>query len=142
MYWMSSPYENELGSAFHSNSVQKEPYLAPHKDFFDKISDLSEAEKDIEFKKQAVINITQYPGRYILNWTANIGRLLFSYPFSYTQQKLTTYFFLLPNMFLVVLFILSTYPAFKRWDSIPLEIFTLLLFGLISFGGVLIGQCD
>jgi len=140
LYWMSSPYQNELGSAFHSNSVQKQPYLAHHKDFFDKLSYLSEVEKDVEFKKQAIFNITHYPARYIVNWTANVGRMLFSYPFSCTQQKLTTYFFLLPNMFLVVLTFLSIYPAFRRWASIQIEIITLFIFVLVAFGGVSLGS--
>ena len=73
---------------------------------------------------------------------ANIGRLLFSYPFSYTQQKLSTYYFLIPNMFIVVFFVLSIYPAILRWKSIPYEIYALLYFSLIAFGGTSLVAAD
>ena len=135
LYWMSTPYEDEWGSWFSSRNVQENPELAQHREFFDKISNLSEVERDGEFKKQALYNIIHHPAKYFVNWTANIGRLLFSYPFSYTQHKLTTYFYLIPNMFIVVLFILGIYPVILRWNSIPYEIYALLYFGLVAFGG-------
>ncbi len=135
LYWMSTHYENEWGSWISSEEVQERPELAQHREFFDKIDNLSELERDSEFKKQAVYNITHHPTNYFVNWMANIGRLLFSYPFSYEQHKLTTYFYLIPNMFIVVLFVLSIYPAILRRKSIPYEICVLLYFSLIAFGG-------
>ena len=92
-------------------------------------------QRDGELRKEAVRNITSHPAKYIKNWSANIGRMLFAFPYSYTPQKLTTYFYMLPNMFLTVLFVLCIYPAFKRRRAIPYEIYALLLFGFISLGG-------
>jgi hypothetical protein len=135
LYWMSTPYENEWGDWFSSSNVQENPELAQHREFFDKIASLSEVEKDSEFKKEAIYNITHHPTKYFTSWMANIGRLLFSYPFSYERHKLTTYFYFIPTMFIVVLFVLSIYPAISRWKSIPYEIYALLYFGLIAFGG-------
>jgi hypothetical protein len=91
-------------------------------------------ERDDAFKKQAVSNIRQHPLKYLANWMANMGRLLFSYPYSFTPQKLSTYFFL-PNYLLVFLFVLSIIPAAMRWAAIPLELWLLLLFALIIIGG-------
>jgi hypothetical protein len=135
LYWMSTPYENEWGSWFSIQDVQKRPELAKHREFFNKISTLPEVERDDAFKKQAIYNIIHHPKKYFINWIANIGRLLFSYPFSYTQHSLTTYFYLIPNMFIVVTFILSIYPVILRWKSIPYEIYTLFYFSMITFGG-------
>ncbi len=136
LYWMSTTYNpDELGSWYSFRDVQKSPELAPHRDFLNKITSLSETAMDDAFKKQAIENITHYPLKYLSNWAANVGRLLFSYPFSFTNQKLSTYFYILPNMFIVGAFILSVYPGFIRRKIIPYEIITLLIFVIISFGG-------
>jgi hypothetical protein len=135
LYWMSSPYAGELGSWFSDDDVQAMPELSPHRGFFAEIADLSEVERDEAFKRQALDNIIHYPSRFLMNWIANVGRLLFSYPFSYTPQKIGTYFYLLPNMFLVVFLLLSVYPASLRYRAIPYEIRALLLFALIATGG-------
>jgi len=135
LYWISTPNQDELGDWFSFADVQTNPDLAQHKPFFDEVADLPQVQRDSEFKKQAIFNITHHPKKFLANWTANIGRLLFSYPYSYSQQKLSTYFYLAPNMFLVVVFILSIGPAILRWNCIPFDIFALLLFALIAFGG-------
>lgn len=135
LYWMSTPYKDEWGSWFSAVSVQEYPELAQHRQFFNRIASLSKIEQDDAFKEQAIHNIVRYPAKYFINWLANIGRLLFSYPFSYGQHSLSTYFYILPNMFIVVMLIQSVYPAFMRWKSIPYEIYILLLFSFITFGG-------
>jgi hypothetical protein len=135
LYWMASPYAGELGSWFSDDDVQALPELAPHREFFAGLADLSEVERDGAIKKQALENIIHHPLGYLRNWIANVGRLLFSYPYSYTPQKLSTYFYLLPNMFLVVFLLLSVYPAFLRRRAIPYEIYALLLFTSIALGG-------
>jgi hypothetical protein len=64
---------------------------------------------------------------------ANIGRLLFSYPFSYTPQKLSTFVYLVPNMFLVVLFVLLILPAWMARSVIPPELKSLVLVAGVAF---------
>jgi hypothetical protein len=142
LYWMTTPYETQLGDWFSEKQVQIRPELAQHREFLDKVAGLPKVEQDSAYKKQGIYNITHYPVKYFVNWIANIGRLLFSYPFSYTEQKLTTYFYLIPNMFLVVLFVLSIYPAILRWKSIPYELSALLFFFLVSFGGTSLLSAD
>jgi len=132
---MSTPYSNELGDWFSTKDVQTNPELAQHQEFFDKLVDLPQVERDNELKKQALYNIAHYPQKYFINWTANVGRLLFSYPFSYTQQKITTFFYLIPNIFIVVLFVLSIYPTILSRKSMPHEMYALLYFSFIAFFG-------
>jgi hypothetical protein len=50
--------------------------------------------------------------------------------------RLTTYVTLLPNMFIVVLFVCSIYPALARWRSIPYPIWSILYFSSVAFGGM------
>lgn len=135
LYWMSTPYSNELGDWFSAKYVQTSPELAQHRKFFDGLVGLSQVEVDNKFKKQALYNIIHYPTKYIMNWSANIGRLLFSYPFSCAKQKLTTFFYIIPNMFIVVLFVLSIYPAILKRKNIPYEMYVLLYFSFIAFSG-------
>jgi hypothetical protein len=142
LYWMSTPNENEWGSYFPNKEVRDNPELIHHREFLDNLAGLSQEEIDNEYRKQAIDNITQHPTKYIINWVANIGRMLFSYPFSYTLQKPTTYFYIIPNMFIVVFFILSIYPAILRRKVIPYEIYALLYFSLIAFGGTSLVAAD
>ena len=143
LYWMSTPYPTELGDWFSVESVRDEPELAPHREFFAKLEGLSDVQRDDAFKKQAIYNITHHPGKYAANWAANVGRLLFSYPYSLTPQKLSTYFYMAPNMFVVVLFLLSMFPAALRPRAIPFEIWALLIFALTAvFGSSLLSAFD
>ncbi len=135
LYWMSTPYANEWGDWFSAADVQNHPELLQHQAFFEKLKGLSQVQQDAAFKQQAIDNIIHHPAKYVVNWTANIGRLLFSNPYSYTTQKLSTYFYLIPDMFLVVLFTLSAYPAVRRWNAIPYPVRALLFMTLIAFAG-------
>ncbi len=136
LYFVSTPYPNEYGSWFSVKSVMERPELAPHREFFATLEGLSEVERDDAFKKRAIYNITHHPGKFLINWSANVGRLLFSYPFSFAAHSLSTYFYLAPNMFVVVLFLLSMVPAVLRPRAIPFELWALLVFALTAFGGL------
>lgn len=136
LYWISTPYDNELGDWQGSRTVLENPQLyKKHYEFFKRIENLPPIQKDDEFRKLAIQNIIDHPSKYLKNVLANVGRLLFNYPFTNTNQKISTYFFMIPNMFLVVVFILCIYPAFLGRKLIPDEIYGLFLFGLIAFGG-------
>ncbi|MFC1620963.1 ArnT family glycosyltransferase [Candidatus Omnitrophota bacterium] len=136
LYWMSTPYDNELGDWHDYTRVANDPRLAKnHLDFLNNIAHLNYVEMDDAFKKKAIYNIKHYPVKFFKNWIANIGRMLFSYPFSYTPQKLSTFFYLIPNMFIVVLSFLCAYQGWRKRSQIPYEIGALLLFALITFGG-------
>jgi hypothetical protein len=134
LYWMSTPYPNELGSWFSYRDVKQMPELAPHRKFFATLERLSDVERDEAFKRKAISNIAHYPLRYVSHWFANLGRLLISYPYSFTPQKLSTYFFV-PNVCIAFLFVLSIIPALVRRSVIPFELWILLSFALITLGG-------
>jgi len=136
LYCMSTPFAGESGDWFDDKKFGNNPLLAKnHQDFFTQISKLPAVDKDEALKKKAIQNIIEHPSKFALNWLANVGRLLFNYPYSYTTQKLSTYAFMLPNMFLIVFFALLVYPAIKAYRTIPYELFSLLGFVLIAFGG-------
>jgi len=136
LYWMSASYStDELGSWFSPQSVEERPELAPHREFFNSLPDLSEVQLDEAYKKQAIQNITRNPGTYLMNWVANVGRMLFFYPFSYKSQRLVTFIVMLPNMFIVIPFVLSIFPAILRRRLVPYEMYALIYFAAVSFFG-------
>jgi hypothetical protein len=135
LYWMTSLNSNEFGDWWDSRWSLTQPQFESHKKFLRPVVKLPYIKWDDEFKKQAVANILSNPKKYVINWTANIGRMLFSLPYSYTNQRLTTYFYIVPNMFLVVLLVFCMYPYFRCFSLSPPELHNLLLFGMITFFG-------
>jgi hypothetical protein len=136
LYCLSTPYKDELGDWFDETKFEKNPVLAQnHRSFFNQISKLPAVEKDEAFKRKGIENIIRHPGKFVLNWLANVGRMLFNYPYSYTPQKLSTYAYMFPNMFLLVAVFFSLFPAIKAYRTIPFELLALLGFALIAFGG-------
>ncbi len=115
--------------------MRDRPELAPHREFFASLEGLTDVQQDDAFRRQAMRNIKSHPKEYVRNWAANVGRLLFSYPLSFSAQSLATYFYLVPNMFIVVLFLVSLIPALLLPQAMPLELWFLLAFALIAFAG-------
>jgi len=134
---MSNPKESELGDWFSPHDVFENPgQFQPHLGFFRDLERLPSIQQDDELKRRVFYNITHYPLGFFKNWLANVGRLLFSYPYAYTQQKLSTYFYVLPNMFLFILSVLLIYPAFLGRRLIPYEIYAMTVFGIIYLIGI------
>lgn len=149
LYHRSTPYENEWGNWFAAERVlgtdnQSKFYRdlsklsANHREFYLQLEPLSHMERDSVFKAKAIENMMKHPKKYLKNTVSNIGRLLFHYPFSYRDQNLTAYGYLVPNMFIIVLWILSLYPAFLVRKEIPFEIRASLVFILIYAGGIVL----
>ena len=133
---MSSPYSQEMGDWFQPSDVFSNPELQKnHGDFFEKISSLNEPQKDMVLKQKAVNNIIRYPGKFFMNWVANLSRLVFSFPFSYANQRLVILIYIIPNSFLVTLLLFSALPALVNWKVIPYEIKVfLVLTTIVVFG--------
>lgn len=137
LYWMSTPYPDELGDWRSTFEVYENPSLSEHRQFFDEISKLPSIQKDDAFKKRAFDNIINHPMKYLKNWVANVGRLLFHYPYTYRLPRVKIYYFanMIPGMFLFVLAVLCVYPSYVGRKIIPYEIYGLISFGLIAFAG-------
>ena len=89
---------------------------------------MNSIERDDAEKKEAIKNIKKHPKKYLTNWFANIGRILFSYPYSYENQELKTYFTIVPNIFLVVFCILFFCLTVFNYNNINQLIILLLIF--------------
>jgi len=126
LYTMSSPYSTDLGNWKKISFLSKDPN---HAEFMNQIKKLSPVERDNALKQRAIENIANYPVKFLCNWVANVGRMLFSYPWP-GEQTIKTYFTLLPNMFVVVFIVCAIALSIGTHRKLPKEI--LLLFWFIS----------
>lgn len=87
LYSMSSPFEGELGDW---KSTEELCLDKDHKEFINQIINLQPIERDSAYMKRSIINIKNYPFAYAKNWTANVGRLFLSHPFSSSKLNGST----------------------------------------------------
>lgn len=142
LYWMASPYPDDLGDWHSKTDFNSDAYTdgghalaVNHGAFFTEVTPMTDVDRDRAFMRQAIENIRENPAKYVKNWLANVGRLLFNYPYSYTTQKISTYAYILPDLFLVAAAALSLYPTWAARRRIPPEIALLLGLGVLTFGG-------
>ena len=110
-----------------------------HAAFIDSVTQLKPLERDEAFREAAIKNIKHHPKKYVSNWIANVGRLLFSYPYSYKSQYIYTFWTLVPNMFIVVILVLLVPLSVVYYNRFPKGILLLLLFFLVYlFGSTLV----
>jgi len=87
LYWMSTPYWDELGDWHTNRAVFEDPSLEEHRGVLAQILSLDSVERDEAFKARALENIVRHPAKFLYNWAANVGRLLFNFPYSHTPQR-------------------------------------------------------
>ena len=147
LYWHSTPFQNEYGDWISSSVVlgsKDHPFydtskvIENHISFIQKVESPSNSmvQKDKMYKEKAFENMKQYPFKYIQNTCASALRLFFDYPISYKTQSMTTYFYLLPNIFLVVFLILVFYLSILKFKAIPFEIRFIAVISLFYIGGL------
>lgn len=160
LYWMTSPHEKEYGSWFpdvspaategkiDANSKKYlvrdyEDYLVRHhQENFEKVNLYTGVNRDEAYKKIAVENMKNYPGKFIINCVSNIGRILFNFPYSYKMQSPHTLIRLPFNGLIVVLLLFTLYPAMRSWKNIYFPIRFLFLFTLVYLGGSILGSAE
>lgn len=142
LYWMTTPYAQEYGSYVDPRRVFDDERLHRHREIFKKISGLNYVEQDEFLKEKSFSNIRRYPGKYLFNMAANIGRMWYDYPFTYKYQRPHTLFYMVPNSFLLVSSVFCLYPLWKRRGNIPGELLSLIFFVLVFLLGSLIVSTD
>jgi len=155
LYHRSTPYENEWGNWFSMENALNggNPNYKPdnvyrdlsslsknHHEVYLKLQLMTHVERDSAFKSIAIQNMKSHPDKYLKNTVSNIGRLLFHYPFSYREQNLNAYGYMIPNMFIVVLWLLCLYPAFLARKKVPFELKASIMFILIYACGIVLAD--
>jgi len=140
LFTLSTPYPEEYGEWWGEYEMVKIPH---YKSFMDSIANLSPSVKDDIYKKKALNNIKSHPLKYLKNCGLNVTRILFNYPYSYTDQSPRTFFYLLPGMFVFVFMVISLGISIIWYKRLPAEFFFLLAFTIVYLiGSVLVsGFC-
>ncbi len=147
IYWMSTPYKGEYGDwhpDLNINTIEFGNYYihgadsmlrVHHQKEFEDINRYSGIERDDAYMRFAILNIKKHPLKYADNIIDNIGRLIFSYPWSQAEQlpKLLKVFPI--NGAILTLIILSLIPTFINWNKIPSYLQFLLIITLLYLGG-------
>ncbi|WP_051068798.1 ArnT family glycosyltransferase [Cesiribacter andamanensis] len=144
LYWMSTPVEGEYGDwnneTFTANcGLPNMPCSAPllavhHQADIAYVSQFVGVAKDDAYKRIAIDNIKAHPVKYVRNWLANIGRLLFGIPASYFYQREATLARILPNGVLLTFMLIAAVPTIRSWRRVALEIRILVLLLLLYLG--------
>ena len=163
LYWTASPHQTDLGE-WHTGSIRMNDFFSEryhlsgidpslvyqvnalitnriyedHKPFKDKLKGLGSYSIDGLYKQEALKNIKAHPVNFIKNWIMNIGRITLGYPHALHAKPPFSSFMSLLNIikssFLLVSFILSLLLSLRL--RIPSAYWSILLFGMIYFGGV------
>ena len=142
-YWLnqSSPLwsmsvleDDELGSY-----ISETRRLADFPQIVELTEGMDPVATDSVYKQIAIENIKSNPRKYIDNWINNISRYLFNYPFSHTQQKLSTMFYLLPNSIIIFMFLASLKQILSKLTRNDSYMYILLaVIFIYSFGSTLV----
>ena len=135
LYWMSSPHSSDTGSWHKRTDVFSQEELAPHREFFAELSQMPYEERSTALMRKAKENIKNHPGKYVRNWFANVGRLIFNYPIDYAPQTINTYFYFVANSIVIYLVISSLWSIWKLPIKLPPEHLVLTAAALIVLGG-------
>jgi len=131
LYWMATPVAGEWGDWLGGPTDARAH--SSHQDFFNQIRQLSAVQKDEALQREAIHKIMSHPKKFAMNLAANAARMFFSYPYSYTPQKLSTLFYIVPNMFLLVILTLLMYPAVRNGRALLNETHPYLFWGVVTF---------
>ncbi len=154
LYWMSNPQAGEYGDWFDDYYFSAKPLdekakaakngnfieiyedslKVNHQKDFDEILKYSGVQRDSVYKQLAIRNIKANPKSFLVNYISNIGRLFFSYPFSYTLQSNKTLFRIPFSGLLIVLMLFSLLPTILNWRRLIFPLKFFLIFLLIYLG--------
>jgi Dolichyl-phosphate-mannose-protein mannosyltransferase len=136
LYWMSTPYEHELGD-WHVPTLEEDTILMHnHGAYFASIEHLSPQAKDAELKRKAIEQIKAHPKKFLYNWIANVSRTFCSYPLSFLEPSNGYLKYAVPNVFLIVFMVIMALPTLRYYKRFPLEILVLLVFALVYLGAI------
>lgn len=172
LYWMSSLAEDEYGSWFPDPETGKGPLISSgsgneeggqmnlknrsvyipgaedsirirHQADFEEINKYNNGpDRDDAYKKIVMKNIKSYPVKYIKNCFANIGRILFNYPYSYTPQKPGTLIRIPLNGIIVLLSLFCLIPTLLNWRRVTYAARYGLFIVAIYLGGSIFGSAE
>lgn len=133
LYWMSTPFAGEYGDwnnetfTAHCTEGPEVPcenarLRANHQRDYDEIYRFAGVARDEAFTRIALANIRSHPGKYLANCAANVGRMFFGFPASYTYQRARTLVRIPPGAILATLMLACLLPTAVDWRRLRPEV--------------------
>ncbi len=136
LYWMSTPYEEELGDWHYYRALPDSHFIKQnHQDFFNSINDLSPVERDQALKKQAYENILNNKMKYAKNLVLNLSRLFIIWPTSTLDTSLLihlAYFF--PHLIIFVCLVIAFILTILNISRVPPIIIYMGILSILYIG--------
>jgi hypothetical protein len=128
LYWMAAPYPGHLGDWQSANEALTDPSLAADRAEFQKVNRLSQIHADRVLRRDAIRLIKAHPRTYLSHVAANLSRLWLNTPYSFTPQKLSTIFYVIPNALLLFGLTLSAAVLWARQRTLAPEVVAFAFF--------------
>jgi 4-amino-4-deoxy-L-arabinose transferase-like glycosyltransferase len=84
LYWMAQSGHGQFGQWHAVHTVFRDPRLAGYRAFFRYLKTLRPLQADLALRHAALTAALTHPGAYLVNVLANVSRILFGIPFSFT----------------------------------------------------------
>lgn len=146
LYWASSPFKGEYGDwnnddfTTYCNIDPLFPCNAPliaknHEGDFKIFKQYKGVARDSLMKVKAIQNIKNNPLKYVKNYIANMGRMLFGLPQSFFYQRFQNLIRMPLNSIIFFFILFSSVFTIFRFRRIKKEILGMLLFTFIYLAG-------
>lgn len=140
VWYFSWPEKEYYGDWLNWQAILEHPdYFRPHLDEINAMVKLDPIAQDSLLKAWAWSNFRAHPGKWITNWRANVNRMAFGYPvtpYAGGGAELTTgnrsFIYALPFFLLAA----AAAPGWLRRRRVPPEAHAMLIFALLSLGGL------
>jgi 4-amino-4-deoxy-L-arabinose transferase-like glycosyltransferase len=134
LYWMATPYPGQLGDWRSGSEVVTRPGLTPNRAEFAKLRGLNQIESDDVLRHDAIHLIKNHPTAYARHLAENLSRIWFNTPYSFTPQKLSTLFYILPNALLLAGLLGVAPLLWLRRRNLPSEVGAFLVLLVLGVG--------
>jgi len=142
LYWMTNPVQGEYGEWYNDSlsaptldKSSQELLKANHSVEYNEINSFTGIERDDRFKAFAIQHAREHPGKIFSNWLANISRMLFNYPVSYSTIRPGTIANMVANIPLLVLLLYASWLTWKRRNEVQFAFKFLLCVSFIYLAG-------
>ncbi len=145
LYWASSPYKDEYGDwkldlqqhgvdmGNYNTEGSTDSLVAHHGEEYKEIYKHNSMGQDDAYKRFAIKNIKEHPGKYILNCIYNVGRMFFHYPFSHAVQRPKTLAVFPINGILLTFILFCMIPTLLNWRKLSYPVRFMILFAGLYF---------
>jgi hypothetical protein len=133
LYWMTQSGRGQLGQWHAVHTVFRDARLAGYRPFFRYLKSLHPLQADMALRHAAVKAALAHPGAYLVNVLANVGRILFGLPFSFTLPVPALAGLVAFNGALLAAVSAAVTKVVRARQSLPPEAVPFLLFAGLAF---------